>query len=213
MLTKRLRVEDRDVDARLAEFGGITREEVHQVVREVVGARADAGPDDPLAAAGLFAYILGTRHKRALFRSKGWLADRRENIEATCHPNGHLRVAYQSVDLACDVAHNPQAISGKGNGAERVIGQASLFSDEELAAIASQSTARPPMGMWFLCVSVNGDDVRAELSKPSGVAGGNFKPFEERVFILRKGEWEKIRVVGGGDSSDAIELEPTVRRK
>ena len=55
--------------------------------------------------------------------------------------------------------------------------------------------------MWFLCVSVDGDDVRAELSKAPGVAGGNFKPFDERIFILRKGEWEKICVIGGDDFS------------
>jgi hypothetical protein len=213
MLASRLYVEDWDVDARLAEFSGITRAELYQVVREVVGARADASPDDPLAAAGLFAYILGTRHKRALFRSKGWFSDRRENIEATIHPDGHLKVAYQSVDVACDPFHTPQAISGKGNGAERVIAQGSLFSDEEIAALAVPSATQPPAGMWFFCVSVNGDDVRAELSKASGVAGGNFRSFEERIFILRKGEWEKIRVIGGDDSSDAIELEPTVRRK
>ena len=213
MPATRLYVEEWDVDTRLFEFSGVTRPELFQVVREVVGARADAGPDDPLSAAGQFAYILGTRHMRALFRSKGWLPDRRENIEATSHPDGHLKVVYQSVDVACDPFHTPQAISGKGNGAERAIGQESLFSDEEIAALAVRSVTQPPMGMWFLCVSVNGDDVRAELSKASGVAGGNFKPFEERIFILRKGEWEKIRVVGGDDSSDAIELEPTVRRK
>lgn len=213
MPATRFYVEDWDIDTRLAEFSGVTRTELYQVVREVVGARADAGLDDPLAAAGLFAYILGTRHKRALFRSKGWVADRRENIEATCHPDGHLKIAYQSVDVACDIFHTPQAISGKGNGAERVIGQGSLFSDEEIAALRLQSVSHPPIGMWFFCISVDGDDVRAELSKASGVAGGNFKPFDERIFILRKGEWEKIRVVDGDDSSDAIELEPIVRRK
>ena len=208
----RLYIDDWDIDARLAEFG-VTRSELYQVVREVVGARADAVENDPLSAAGQFAYIIGTRNTRALLRSKGWLVDRRENIEATTHPDRHVKVVYQSVDLAGDPLHTPRAISGKGSGAERAILQDSLFSDQEIAALAVRSVSQPPAGVWFLCVSVNGDDVRAELSKASGVAGGNFKSFDERIFILRKGEWEKIRVGGGDDASDAIELEPIVRRK
>lgn len=212
MPSTRLYIDDWDIDARLAGFD-VTRAELHQVVREVVGARADAVDDDPLSAAGQFAYIIGTRHKRALFRSKGWIADRRENIEATRHPDRPLKVVYQSVDSACNPLHTPQAISGKGSGAERAIGQESLFSDEDMAALNVRSIYQAPAGMWFLCVSVNDDDVRAELSKAGGVAGGNFKLFEERIFILRKGEWDKIRVSSGHDAADAIELEPMVRRK
>lgn len=66
--------------------------------------------------------------------------------------------------------------------------------------------------MWFFCVSVVGDDVRAELSLPSGVSGGNFKDFIERIFIVKKGEWENIRLRTGEDS-DAVDFEPVVVRK
>jgi len=212
MLATRVYIDDWDIDQRLHGFG-VTRQELYHVIREVVGARADSVEDDPLSASGQFAYIFGTRHTRALFRSKGWIVDRQENIEATRHPERDLKVVYQSVDLASVPLHTPQAISGKGSGAERAIGQGSLFLDEEIAALNTRSVHQLPAGMWFLCVSVDGDDVRAELSKASGVAGGNFKRFDERIFIVRDGEWDEIRVSGDDNEADVIELEPIVRRK
>ena len=67
-------------------------------------------------------------------------------------------------------------------------------------------------GVWFYCVSVNGDDVRAELSRPISVGGGNFDGFFERIFIIRQGEWPDLAVMPlptGG----LTEFEPVVTRK
>src|SRR5229473_2868268 len=99
MLVARIYAEEWEVDARLKPFG-VTRRELVEVARGVVGARADAVENDPVTAAGLFAYIFGTRFLRSLFRTKGWLIHRKENIEAVRHPDRDLRVIYQSVDLA-----------------------------------------------------------------------------------------------------------------
>ena len=67
-------------------------------------------------------------------------------------------------------------------------------------------------GVWYYCVSVNGDDVRAELSLPIGIDGGNFKGFVERIFILRGGDWGDIRVKDDVNTN-AVEFEPVVTRK
>ena len=80
MLSPHVYREEWEVAARLMPFG-VTRAELLEVVRGVVAARADAVDDDPLSAAGQFAYIYGTRYTRALFRSKGYLPYRREGIE------------------------------------------------------------------------------------------------------------------------------------
>ena len=67
-------------------------------------------------------------------------------------------------------------------------------------------------GTWFYCVSVNGDDVRAELSRPISVSGGNFEGFYERIFVIRDGEWSGLDVkpvAGDGPT----EFEPVVTRK
>ena len=210
MLAPRIYQNRWEVDARLAPFG-VTRAELAAVARAVVGARADAVEDDPATAEGQFAYIYGTRHTRALFRSKRYLPFRREGIEGVRHPERDLRIVYQSVDVAASIDHDPQAVSGKGAGADRVIDSAQgrfVFPDDPVR----RHTGGNETGIWFFCVSVNGDDVRAELSLPAGVGGGNFDRFIERIFILGEGEWEKL-ALGDGDAAEAAEFEPKVTRK
>ncbi len=68
-------------------------------------------------------------------------------------------------------------------------------------------------GMWFFCVSVDGDDVRAELSLSGGLENGNFMPFIERIFILQKDEWQSVRTDGTVPDDGPIELTPQIARK
>jgi hypothetical protein len=72
--------------------------------------------------------------------------------------------------------------------------------------------SRIDTGVWFFCVSVNGDKVCAELSLPLKVEGGNFKGFIERIFIVRDGEWSDI-VEKPIDQADAAQFEPKTSRK
>lgn len=213
MLTSRIYTEDWDVDQRLQLFD-TTRDELIRVVREVVAARSDAIDDDPVTAGGQFAYIYGTRHLRGLFRPKKWLRCRDENIESVQHPEKNLKIVYQSVDLAASKTHSPRAISGKGSGADRIIdlAQGSLFSDEELERLNPETLGVINTGVWFFCVSVDGENVRAELSLPSSIEARNFKGFIERIFIVRGGDWDSIKVEPDmGD--DVVEFEPTVTRR
>lgn len=213
MAAVRVLADHPEVDARLAEFG-VTRQALLEVVRGVVAARADAIADDPASAEGLLAYIYGTRYVRQLFRAIGWVNYRENNVESVKHPDSPLKVVYQSVDLAADKLHKPQAVSGKGSGADRIIavGQAGLFPEEEMSAVRDQGLAELRTGVWFFCVSVQGGDVRAELSLPSGISGGNFEGFIERIFILGGGEWP-ADVIVDSDRPDGIEFEPAVLRR
>ncbi|OJY38677.1 MAG: hypothetical protein BGP06_09420 [Rhizobiales bacterium 65-9] len=210
MIPVRVYAEDWEIDSRLVPFG-VTRAELLEITRAVVAARSDAVADDPASAEGLFAYIYGTRGVRRVFRAKGWIRHRHENIESVRHPDRPLQIVYQSVDLASSNIHTPLAVSGKGSGADRIIdeGQGCLFVDEK-----SATSPFDPInsGVWFFCVSVNGDDVRAELSLPAGVSGGNFNGFIERIFIIRDGEWAGIHVTESG-GLDPTEFEPVVSRK
>lgn len=198
-----------DADSRLQPFG-VTKEALQDIVKMVVAARADAVPDDPLSAEGQFAYIFGTRGVRQAFRAAGWIRHREENIEAVRHPDRPLRVVYQSVDLAGSLSHLPRAVSGKGSGADRAIdgAQGSLFPDDAAPVLMAPIDT----GVWFFCVSVNGDDVRAELSLPSGISNGNFAGFLERIFIVGQGEWQSL-VPAEGEGSEPAEFEPIISRK
>jgi hypothetical protein len=202
--------QDWEIDERLVPFG-VTRSELAEVARTVAGARADSVENDPLSAEGQFAYIFGTRSTRALWRRKGWLLHRAENIESVRHPKLDWLVTYQSVDVAASIITDPRAISGKGAGANRFIdaAQGELFGPEEFRPSAFK---RENIGAWFYCVAVNGDDVCAELSRPIGVSGGNFRGFIERIFIIRRGEWSglSVRPIAGDGPT---EFEPVVTRK
>ena len=201
-----------EVDARLREFG-VTRAELIEVVQEVVARRADAIDDDPLSAEGLFAYIFGTRAMRRVFRKNGWLRQRLDNIESVRHPDRNLTVVYQSVDIAADLFHQPRAVSGKGAGSDRMISglQGTLFTEEDLPSMAG-AVEDLRVGAWFLCVSVDGDDVRAELSLPASVTGRNFGPFLERIFIVGPDDWKAIGLLDPGPH-DAIDFKPVISRK
>jgi len=212
MLPALIRSDDASVDERLRDTFGVSRLELIQIVKEVVGARADAVENDPVTAAGQFAYIHGTRNLRALFRSRGWELTRKDNIELVKHPDRNLMIGYQSVDLAASEMHSPRAISGKGVGSERAIdaAQTSLFSGADWLP-AMDTTVPINAGLWSFCVSVDGDEVRAELSLSSGISGGNFKGFIERIFIVKNGDWAQIMVLARGD--EAADFEPVVTRK
>lgn len=212
MVLPKLYIEEGSVDAKLASTFGISRAQLVSVVREVVAARADAVEDDPLSAAGQFAYIYGTRNLRAVLRRAGWLRYRRDNMELAKHPERELMVAYQSVDLACSEHHTPMAVSGKGAGAARVIEESALLFNEEEMGV-QRATAEVATGMWFFCVSVSEDDVRAELSLSDGIENGNFRPFVERIFVMKKGDWEKLRSQGITAEDGPVELKPQIARK
>jgi hypothetical protein len=212
MAAPKLFLEDWSIEAKLNATFGVSRQDLIGVVRDVVAARADAVEDDPLSAAGQFAYIYGTRSIRQALRRAGWIRHRQDNLELAKHPERDILVAYQSVDLACSQTHNPQAISGKGAGAERVIDTQSLFSAEEMSGTARDTDFQT--GMWFFCVSVVGDEVRAELSMSGGLEAGNFKPFIERIFVIRQGEWDSLRGAGDGGSDEGpVEFKPSIARK
>jgi hypothetical protein len=216
MLPCKITRDEIEVDARIADFG-VTRSELLKIVHAVVTAHNDAVPYDPKSAAGQFRYIYGTRATRDTFCPKKWKPDSAGNIEAVYDPATDRKIVYQSVDCASDERNEPKAISGKGPGAARVVSrstQAFLFPDME--AEASESRRRENAVTWFFCVSVNGEDVRAELSLPRSVDDDmeNFRGFIERIFIVGPGDWDTggIHGLDDGPSGDD-EIEPVVTKK
>lgn len=213
MLATRNYIQPWDIDARLLPFGA-TRAEFTQVVTGVVGARADKVENDPANAEGQFAYIYGTRFLRSLLRTKGYLLYRRNNIEGVEHASRPLKIIYQNVDSAALLHYKPRALSGKGSGSDREIdaAQGNLFTEEELASSHAVKFDQIDTGVWYFCVSVNGDEVRAELSLPTRIENGNFADFIERIFIIGPNEWGGLGVKSDPDSGP-VEFEPVVTRK
>lgn len=199
---------------------GLELDEVLRIVHTVVTAHNDATDHDPKSAAGQFRYIYGTRALRDILCLKGWEIDREDNIEAVYHPEMGIKIVYQSVDKACSDSMEPKAISGKGKGAQRLIDRSTsayLFPDmedeeqEKMCALKTKSTATT----WYLCVSVNGDEVSAEISLPYSVEDDNFKGFIERIYVVSGGDWaaEGIVDLDDDDGEGALEFEPIVSKK
>ena len=184
MLETKIFKEDWEIDSRLSSFG-VTKDELMTVVQMAVSARADAVAHDPVTAPGTLSYIYGTRGIRDIFAAKGWTPDCTFGIESIYDPKTGTKVIFQNTDSACD-DRNPKAISAKGRASEMAIMLASkcLIPDMEEER---QKRLRGPV--WYLCVFANGDDVRAELSRPLSVEDGQFSGFIERIFILNYGEW------------------------
>ena len=110
------------------------------------------------------------------------------------------------------------AISGKGPAAERTVERSTmryLFPEmEEEARRAEESLQRRANAeAWFFCVSINGDDVRAELSLPRSVQNENFKQFIERIFIVEFGDWDDGGIIDLDNAPDGDEIEPIVTKK
>jgi hypothetical protein len=179
-----------------------------------VAARADAVENDPASAEGQMAYIYGTRFLRTLFRAKGYLLYRQENIEGIVHPDRDLRIIYQNVDVAASWLQDPHPLSAKGSGSDRIIdlAQGSLFTPADLASAEAVKFDQIDTGVWYFCVSADGDDVRAELSLPSAIKNGKFGKFIERIFIVGGGEWGTLMAKPKSDDGPA-EFEPVVTRK
>lgn len=213
MLEPRILRDTWAVESRLREVFDAKRSDFFPIIQEAVGAKADYVPEnDAATAGGQFMYLHGVRNTRAMFRAKGWFAIRDRGVELVRHPDRLLMVGYQTVDLAAVERHLPQAISGKGTGSRRVFDEAqfSLFSPEDF--IRHEQSARPTnSGLWYLCVSADDDDVRAEISLFAAIVDGNFASYHERIFLLEEGEWGDLSQQD--DHEDAVEFQPVVRRK
>lgn len=157
------------------------------MVHAAVAGRAISVPNDPITAGGFFAYSYGTRALRELFLSKGWLADGQDNIASVVHPETGVKIIFQSTDTAGDALREPKAVSGKGVASERIVelAQKNLFKEMD-----EEDKHKVNSTVWFLCVYQKGQDVRAELSRPLAVEGGQFNGFIERIFIVQYGEWK-----------------------
>jgi hypothetical protein len=211
MLKTRIFATEHEIDARLVRFGA-TRSELIEVAKQIVAARADSIVVDPLSAPGQLSYIYGTRHLRLLFMSKGWNIDRKENVESVVSPGG-TRIVFQNVDDACSIFQHPKAISAKGPASHRMIdvAQGRLFGPGELPeTIPPKALDGLNSSAWYFCMSFDDDNIKAELSLPASVKGGNFFGFLERIFIITGGDWGSAPA----ERNDApVEALPIVTRR
>jgi hypothetical protein len=212
MVAGRIIAQDYEVGLRLGRLG-LSASEMIGVVHQAVAAKANYVLNHPLNAAGQLSYIYGTGALRDALRTKGWEIDRTGNIEATYNPRTGMKIVFQNADSACEDDRDPKAISDKGPAAIKAVdvGQDSLFPEFDLED--REKRKRENAALWYLFVHINGDDVRAELSFPKSIEDKQFKGFNERIYIIKPGEW--VSMMPKTDDSDlpAQDFEINVTRK
>jgi hypothetical protein len=194
-----------------------------KVARGASAGRASALDIDVAFAPGMLSHIHGNRHLRLELLPLGWRMGRFNNVESVISDELGIQLIFQNVDMACDVAHSPQAISGKGSGSRQLV-QNGLQSE------LWEKPANPPTdgnqvnskrgvtpSVWMFCVSDDGNRLRAEVSKPTYFEGNQFEDFSKRIFVLDEesgtGPEFTVNPASGDDGEGDFEIEVNVAKK
>lgn len=161
---------------------GLTIDIVTSIARKAAAAKAEALEIDPSSTPGTLAYIMGVRAIRMELMPKGWRLSRAGNVESTVNDKLGIQLCFQNVDVAC-TEQQPQAISGKGAGARKLIqdGQAELFDREAPEAVDAFGSTPT---VWTVCVSTDGKKLRAEVACPEAFEGNQFEGFRKRIWVV-----------------------------
>lgn len=178
-----------DVRSRLKRLD-LTFEDCMSVVEAMVAACNGGTDNDPPTARGWDAWRYGTRRFREVKRPDGWEKDDQENLSTIVHPSAKFRIAVANTNEATGILNGtPKNKSAKGVGSERAVElnrQPPLPLPEFLEHFekAKAAAARAGARIWYLCVHIDGELVRAELSFPTTVEGGFLGDWEERIILI-----------------------------
>jgi len=150
---------------------------------------------------------------RDALRAREWQIDRTGNIEATIDPGSGMKIVFQNADSACEDGRDPKAISDKGPAASRAVDQGQHYLFPEYEIEDEEKRKKENAALWYLFVYINGDDVRAELSFPKRIEDGQFKGFNERIYIIKPGEWASMMPKVDDTEPPAQDFEVNVTRK
>jgi hypothetical protein len=202
--------EDEFADRRLEEVFGVTKTELHKIVFAAFAGRSDATPHHPTNAGGLYAYLHGTAALRDVFCAKeGWELNRTGNVESVYHRGRNIKIVFQNSDSAADPANEPRAISDKGPAARQAVAAGQMWLLPELAP---PQPAEDKAAVWFFCVHIDGEEATAELAWPAAVEDKQFQGFNDRIAIVKPGEWSGLDLSDDDDAQDDIDV-PVTRKK
>lgn len=214
--------ESLDVEQEISQLG-LKLPIAQKVARAASAARASSLEIDVAFTPGMLAHIHGNRHLRLQLLPLGWRKGRFNNVESVINDDLAIQIIFQNVDIACDLGHSPQAISGKGSGSRQLVHdglQAELW-EKPVSPSADGNHADSKRGLtpavWMFCVSDDGKRLRAEISKPDVFEGDQFKDFSKRIFVVDEETGVEpdfsVKPAGGDDSDSAFEIEVTVAKK
>ena len=199
--------EENEIVPRLEQLG-LNKALLLEVIRASVGARRNATPFHPVTTAGYNAWSEGTDHLRRILVSVGWHMSDKDNIPSIYNPATETKIIFQNADRAGDPLFDPIAASRKGAGAARAVEQAQydLFPETQKKQIEESRTQ-----LWCLFVMADGDDVRAEISRPVAINDEQYDEFHERILLVQYGEWQGLDL--SEDNEPPLDFDISVSRK
>jgi hypothetical protein len=200
-----------DTKRRLSELG-LTREQLIDVVKASVAGRGDCTDNDPPSAPGWSSWRYGIRRLREIFRREGWDKDDTGQLSTIANHERRIKIAVCNTDDGTAIEDRiPRNRSRKGVISERVTDRnATPYMFPEMEEDAARNTS--DYLTWYLCIYIEDDRVRAELSCPSAFEAGYFTRYSERIFILNGDDWKGLDFSERNEDSGP-DFDVEVRRK
>jgi len=195
-MTAIIRLEEWDVHQCLGDFD-LTQEKLVDVVVASATAYGGATDNDPPSAKGWDTWRWGVRRIREILRPEGWDKDDTGGFSTVVNHKRRIRIACVRTDDATGMPgeRSPQNRLPKGVVNERAT------TINQLSLPMAAEWPRPEVGIdeyqtWHLCVYIEGDVVRAELSRFNGFEAGHLADCYERIILLGDGDWDKLDFCG-----------------
>lgn len=180
------RVVDEEEALRRLDTLGLTVEIIQRSIMRAEAEAATSTDFDPPTMAGFTRYGRTVRFLREELVPLGWDYDNPRNLCRTINPTREFAIVSTSGDEATgDPALTPSTKNPKGYATELAVDMndqlAFDFGDadavEEIAPNVEQ------LATWFLLYRVTEDEIKVELSLPSGFEGNYIVDWRERIIL------------------------------
>ena len=175
-----------EVDLRLSELG-LEHDVLESAVRQGELQRKLATPFDPPATGGFNAWARTVRSLRESLYGRGWIPNDRLNLSTVVNPAKTIAVAVSSADENTGKVGDadPRTRHSRGSATfaavDRNARQGELFPE---LMVYEHSDLPSDIATWWLLFSSEADELRAELSLPTGMTEeGHFERFTERIIL------------------------------
>lgn len=169
---------------RLGELG-LTVEIIERAIRRAEAEAATCTALDPPIMAGLIRYGRTVRFLREDLVPMGWDFDDPRNFSRTIHPSRQFALVASSGDDATGNATlTPTTKYAKGYATACAVDtNGQLAFDFGDLGNETELSDNEQLATWFLLYHVTGDEIRAEVSLPSAMAGGKISDWLERIIL------------------------------